>query len=686
MEAAPQARELRSYEWAPRYSTSRDDLIASFYQPAMERSAAYDRAVGFFRSSFYSVAGAATASFALRGGRIRLLCSPDLTADDARAIELGLSLRDAVDQAAQRELARILEHPLAQPAAQLLAALIAEKVLEIRFAVRHDPEGMFHDKVGIFVDSEGESVSFSGSINETWMAWHPLGNHESFEVFTSWGVERHRVIDHTEFFEGVWAGQLQGVRVYPAPEAFRAQLISLSPRREPRSFVASVATESPRPRSLFDHQLQAIENWREAGSRGILEHATGSGKTLTALHAIRDWIAEGRPALVIVPSTLLLEQWFAEAKRELSQLEPHILLAGGGNNEWRKGMLLQTYTGDGNAPRLTVATVQTACSERFIEAVRGGEHLMMVADEVHTVGSATHRDVLEIESGPRLGLSATPVRMRDPVGTAAIFDYFGAVVPPVVTIHDAIAAGRLCPYQYEVHLVRLSEDEATEYRRLSAKIGAAIASHGRPTGSDYVDHLLIQRARVIKRAAAKARRACEIVDRGYREGERWLVYCDDQTQVRTVLGLLREKKIDAFEYHTSMRGDRNATMDRFRRFGGVLVAIRCLDEGVDIPEVTHAVIVASSRNSREFIQRRGRVLRRSAGKHFAYVEDLLIEPPPVPADSSRDPFSSLAEAELARAVTFAKDASNAAIRTRLARWCLEWGVDPDELDALQDDD
>jgi superfamily II DNA or RNA helicase len=686
MEAAPQTRGLRSHEWAPRYSTSSDDLIASFYQPALERSAAYERAVGFFRSSFYSVAGAATASFALRGGRIRLLCSPDLTEDDARAIELGLSLRDAVDQAAQRELARILEHPLAQPAAQLLAALIAEKVLEIRFAVRQDPEGMFHDKIGIFIDSEGESVSFSGSINETWMAWHPLGNHESFEVFTSWGVDHQRVTDHTEFFEQVWAGQLRGVKVYPAPEAFRSKLISLSARREPRKFVASIATDSQRPRSLFDHQLQAIENWRQTGSRGILQHATGSGKTLTALHAIRDWIAEGRPALVIVPSTLLLQQWFAESKRELSQLEPHILLVGGGNNEWRNGMLLQTYTGEGNAPRLTVATLQTACSERFIEAVRGGAHLMMVADEVHTLGSGAHRAVLKVESGPRLGLSATPVRMRDAEGTTAIFDYFGPVVPPVVTIRDAIATGRLCPYQYEVHLVHLSEDEQTEYRRLSAKIGAAIGAAGSPTGADYVDYLLIQRARVIKRAVAKASRASEIVERGYREGERWLVYCDDQTQVRTVLGLLREKKIDAFEYHTSMRGDRDATMDRFRRFGGVLVAIRCLDEGVDIPEVTHALIVASSRNSREFIQRRGRVLRRSPGKHFAYVEDLLVEPPPAPADSAKDHFSSLAEAELARAVIFAKDASNAAIRTRLARWCLEWGLDPDELNALQSDD
>jgi superfamily II DNA or RNA helicase len=124
-------------------------------------------------------------------------------------------------------------------------------------------------------------------------------------------------------------------------------------------------------------------------------------------------------------------------------------------------------------------------------------------------------------------------------------------------------------------------------------------------------------------------------------------------------------------------------MDRFRTFGGVLVAIRCLDEGVDIPEVSHAVIVASSRNTREFVQRRGRVLRRSPGKHFAYIEDLLVEPPQPSADAKKDPFSSLAEAELARAMIFAKDASNAAVRTQLGRLCLTWGVDPN---ALPDDD
>lgn len=684
MEAVRQAEGLRSYEWAPRYSTSRDDLIATFYRPVMERSATYDRAVGFFRSSFYTIAGSATASFALRGGRIRLLCSPDLTEEDALAIERGLSMRETVDRAAQRELSRILEHPLAQPAAQLLAALVAERALEIRFAIRRGHAGMFHDKVGIFVDSQGNSLSFSGSINETWRAWHPLGNHESFEVFTSWGVDYQRVIDHAEFFEQAWVGRLPGVKTYPASDAFREKLVTRAAKQEPRRVVASVANEVQPPRSLFDHQLQAIENWDAAEGRGILQHATGSGKTLTALHAIRDWIAEGRPALVIVPSTLLLEQWYAEAKRELAQLDPNILLVGGGHNEWRKGLLLPTYTENGDAPRLTIATVQTACTERFIGSVRGGKHLMMVADEVHTVGSSKFRNVLEIQSGPRLGLSATPVRMRDEEGTAAIVGYFGPVVPPIVTIHDAIAAGRLCQYQYDVHVVQLTEDEVEEYKDLTAKLGAALGAAGGQGGS-YVDYLAIQRARVVKRAEAKIPVASATVLRRYHEGEHWLVYCDNQQQVQLILRSLREANVDAFEYHTSMRGDRDATMDRFRRFGGVLVAIRCLDEGVDIPEVTHAVIVASSKNSREFIQRRGRVLRTSPGKHFAYIDDLLVQPPAADPEAEKSPFASLAEAEIARAVTFAKDASNAAIRTRLAGLCIEWGIDQDQLDALSDD-
>jgi superfamily II DNA or RNA helicase len=667
---------LKSREWESRYSTSSDDLVRDFYNPALDRSVLYDRAVGYFRSSFYSVAGAATASFALRGGRIRMLCSPELTAEDADAIKRGLALRDVIGRSARRELDRILEHPLSTRAVETLAALVADGAMEIRFGVRDKGRGIFHDKVGVFTDADKDALSFCGSINETWQAWHPFGNHESFEVFRSWvSADEDRVADHVDYFQQLWDGKAEGVEVYEAPRAFQERLLTYAPQTG--RALTQIDTPGVRPRPLLDHQALAIENWHAAGGRGILQHATGSGKTITALHAIRDWLAEGKPALVLVPSILLLEQWFAEAEREIGVLEPNILRAGGGHDGWRSGNLLEVFTEPGEAPRLTI---QTASAPGFVDRIRGGDHLLIVADEVHRLGSPTAQAALQIPSGPRLGLSATPKRSGDPDGTAAILSYFGPIVEPVVTLADAIAAGRLCPYEYHVHLVSLSADETDEYQALTTKIGQAFGAAETPSGgSSYLQHLLIQRARLIKTAAAKTPAAAAIVVEGFLENQHWLVYCDNQAQVRDVLEILRAARIDAFEYHTGMTGDRDATMQRFRGFGGVLVAIRCLDEGVDLPEVTHAVIVASSQNTREFIQRRGRVLRAAPGKRLAIVHDLLVTPPTYTGERERSPFASLAEAELARAATFAQDAVNASTRVRLAGLCMEWNIDLERL-------
>src|SRR5688572_23319653 len=122
---------LRSTEWLPRYSSSRNDLIADFYAKALDRSIQYDRAVGYFRSSFYSLTASATARFALADGTIRLACAPELTEDDLAALERGLEAREIIDAAVQRELSRILESPMSYTAIQLLGALVATRALEM---------------------------------------------------------------------------------------------------------------------------------------------------------------------------------------------------------------------------------------------------------------------------------------------------------------------------------------------------------------------------------------------------------------------------------------------------------------------------------------------------------------------------------------------------------------------------
>lgn len=684
-------RALRTWSWADRYSTGQNDLVEEFYRPALERAHRYDRATGYFRSSFYALTRDVVASFARRGGRIRLICSPDLAEDDVAAIAAGADARERADAAFRRELERVLDNPHAATGSELLAAMYALGVIEIRLALR-ESGGIFHDKFGVFKDDFGDAVSFAGSVNETWKAWHPYGNHESFEVFTSWGAEAKRPLAHTAHFETLWNGTEAGVAVIQPSGKSLERLVAQTPPH-PEATVEEAARRSdvitqPSKRTsriLFDHQRQALAEWRRSGRRGILEHATGSGKTVTALHAVREHVSEGNPALVVVPSVLLADQWEAEATRELKDVDPAILRAGGGHVKWRS--LLGPFTVPDGQPRIVIATLATASSEPFLKRLEPGEHLMVVCDEVHTAGAAKASAIFGVASGPRLGLSATPRRAGDPAGTRRILEYFKRIIQPPFTLADAIAAGRLTPYRYYVHTVALTSDEIDEWNELTTRIRRLAAQHEHQTPladlEPALKHLLIKRARLAKNAAAKTDVAVETVAREYESGHRWLIYCDNTRQVETICGLLKEASVPASPYYADMPGDKAATLDRFVRDGGALVAVRCLDEGVDIPSVTHACIIASSRNPREFVQRRGRVLRRHPEKRSAVVHDLFVLPPKGDDVSS---FESLVLSELARAYEFAGHAVNPAVELQVRRIALEYGIDVDGRAAQDYDD
>ncbi len=162
----------------------------------------------------------------------------------------------------------------------------------------------------------------------------------------------------------------------------------------------------------------------------------------------------------------------------------------------------------------------------------------------------------------------------------------------------------------------------------------------------------------------------------YQEGEKWLVYCEDKTQLGEVLERIKALKLHVNEYHTSMESDMDATLAWYRKHGGILVSIRCLDEGVDIPDISHALILASSQNPRQFIQRRGRVLRRSPGKHFAVLHDAIVVP--VDAENESDQMP-LVKSEFCRAIEFAEGAINKSSSIELMRIAEDLGLDINDL-------
>ena len=663
------------------YRSLKEDPVKEFYRSCLLNAVSYKRAVGYFRSTVYNVIGASIVEFARRGGRTELICSPELSGEDIDSIALGYAHKsDVVGEKLSQQIEALLAVKETAFNTRVLATLISVGALEMKVAIRADRKGLYHEKIGVFSDGIGNAVSFKGSANETWSGWHVQGNFESIEVFCGWrgGLEAERVMKHKAHFDALWAEHDLDVEVF----SFPTEAVTHLNKAAFKDLDAVDPTDIPsaeKRRTPLPHQDTAVSAWLSRGCRGILEHATGSGKTFTALMAIRRHIDVGKPALVVVPSRLLLDQWASEIKDELS--EAALLLAGAGNNAWRAPHRLKGMTGADTAlgGRIVLATMQTASMDAFRDAVTDGEHLLLVADEVHQIGSPQHARIMTLDAGSRLGLSATPIRYGDPEGTRRILEYFGGVIPPPITLADAIGTGRLVPYEYFPHALNLTAQEADEWRDYTDRIRREVVRQKpdeagfRPL-SEKAKMLLIQRSRIAKKATTKVRLGCDVIKAHFEKDQSWLVYCEDADQLGQVIAALRQEGMDPVEYHSRMEGDRAATMSWFRSFGGILVSIRCLDEGVDIPDVSHALILASSQNPRQFIQRRGRVLRRAPDKHLAILHDAIVTP--VSADDEPEQISLL-RSELVRAIEFADHAINkgagaeCAARARNRSWrCL----------------
>lgn len=671
-------RNLSALELSSHYRTGERDPVSGFYKPCLDCAVTYNRAVGYFRSSIFAIVGQPFLDFARRGGKARFICSPSITEEDAQAIASGyLQRNDAVEQAISRDIDALLSDPAAGHRAKLLATFIKFGVLDIKVAIRSGGNGIYHEKIGVFDDGRGHQVSFLGSANETWSAWHAEGNHESIEVFRSWlPADEVRVLSHQKIFDLLWKGETPGVDTVDFPDAqHRKLLTAAAPGLDDPEIDPPQSTESRR-RRLLPHQANAIDLWEKAGRRGVFEHATGSGKTFTAIEAIKKHLANGEPAIVLVPSQLLHEQWKREILEEIP--DASVLMAGGGHVRWKERGRLRSHTSPGlGMNQVVVATMQTASTDAFINGITQGDHLLIVADEIHQIGSPKNSLALAIRTGASLGLSATPIRYGDPEGTQRIFDRFGPVIPPAITLQDAITAGRLVNYEYFPHAVHLSDDESALWKKITRQISFELAKAKKKDGTggltDKAKMLLIQRSRIAKKAKVKTGLATGVIKKEYQEGQSWLVYCEDSGQLDEMLFKLRDAGLRPLEYHSNMSGDKVEALNWFKKYGGVLVSIKCLDEGVDIPAVSHAFILASSQNPRQFIQRRGRVLRKSTGKDLAVIHDAIV----VPVDpESEGEQISLLKAELLRALEFSDSSLNKGAGADLRRIALEMGIDP----------
>lgn len=651
------------------YSTSYDDLLNDFYIPCLQNSVSYKRRAGYFNSGLIAIAPLAFARFVQNGGRMQLICNPSLKESDYEAIlDSDGTLLKGKETAYQDLLTIHHSDGLGNSLVNALSSLIASKIIDLKILVRTNQNGIFHDKLGIFSDGKNE-ISFAGGANETAAAWLKDYNHENFEAFCSWKDESEirRISRHKTEFDLMWNVAPVGFE-FVAPSEVRDLVYKVAPPGEPEVSLEQIRREiqsktkktittynSDRSiKSLQDHQIAVINSWKNSGNRGIICFATGGGKTLTAISIIRDHINHGKPVLVLVPSLLLQKQWQSEIENEIE--DPTIILFGGGFSALRREAILREASTQGS--NIILSTYQTAVSKSFLRSIKLNENLLIVCDEVHTAGQPEFNKFLQLSfSGPRLGLSATPERYGDLEGTSRIFEYFGEKLQPLFTIADAIKVGRLVPYEYDYETVSLTAIEFSEWLEITKRIGMAAAMTADKGNKQLLERLLQIRSNIVKEAENKIGYVVKILKANFQEGDRWLIYCNNQYQLKTVREALNGFGEKVYDYHIAMPGSKDETLQFFADNGGIMLAINCLDEGIDIPQINKAIIIASSTNPRQFIQRRGRVLRSYKDKYKAKIWDVLVTNPN---------GDLLAVSEAKRALIFAQTSESSMTKVKLA--------------------
>lgn len=647
--------------------TSSADLITDFFIPLLSQSVKYDRGVGFFSSGWIARAAEGMTSFARNSGKARWITSPILSAKDFEALKTGEEARrnPLLHDVLKRNL-DVLERDLRSDTLSALAWMIADCILEFRLALpRGRLDGEFHDKFGVFTDGEGNRVSFNGSYNDSIQG---LRNYESLKVFVSWRSEYANLVDSdNNRFERLWCGQDPNVQVFEIPEAIHERIIRLRTEERPYPMprMLHIGAESmlslPKTLALRDYQDEAINAWFDGGKRGFLEMATGAGKTITALAAsVRLFEREKRLAVIVTcPFQHLVDQWDEEGK----EFGYRSILAYQNKNDWIDDLnhkVMEFNAGDQRFISV-ITTHATFCSDDFQATIARLEGpTLLVADEAHHLGAEESRLRLPLRVHFRLALSATPNRWFDEEGTAFLREYFGETVYSFPL--DKAIGTCLTLYYYYPHLVELTDEELLRYGKLSSQI-AKLVNRKDEKSQDHLKMLLIRRAELLNKAVNKLACLSQLIDEEA-DLKHTLFYCAPEQidKVSQLLGLEKGLMVSQFTNRESMNKRRELLAGFAEGRWQALVAMHCLDEGVDVPSTRAAYILASSGNPREFIQRRGRILRRAEGKAHATIHDLIAAPPRASsadfADATFASERSIVRHELARFKEFAGLALN----------------------------
>ena len=716
---------LKDCDWSldRDYKTGSENEPLQFYLDGLANSNEFSLLLGYFSSSAINLLSVGFATFISKGGKMRMVINHLLSAKDKEAIfkvednpnEIRVfDLTDIVS------LGRVLDE-YDTHFFECLAYLISEKRIEIKVIKPRNGKGIAHYKSGVFSDGQ-DAVGYQASCNFTYYGLSE--NIEQLEAFLSWenGRSNKLIKKQLKLIDDYFAEKDEDVEYISAREIEvvlkdrfgkkdinellvqeeqllkKKQSLILNPKL--KKTIAKLFSEIekirrtpkfPYPQGPRDYQIEAYNNWVANNYKGIFAMATGTGKTITSLNCVLYEYQKNKNevyhAFILVPTITLVEQWADEAK----SFNFTDVIKVSSRTKW-ESLLATTLSTDKRIPTsfIIIGTYASFIRERFNKyAKRLPKDTIFIADEAHNIGSKSVIDGLKVMTlEKRIGLSATPKRIYDPEGSEAMERFFGDAEPYTYSfsMEKAITDGVLCQYDYHPHLVRLTSEELEEYAEITKKLARLYSTSGDSfENNEIAERLLLKRKRVIHKAKNKLPKTLEILKERYEEEatleytfvyvpEGYTINVEDSDEVKET----NEENLRIINQYTSAIGnidtnilvnqfvsgmsDRDEILNQFKQGKiQVIASMKCLDEGVDIPRAEHAIFCSSTGNPRQFIQRRGRILRKHPDKHKATIHDLVVIPDLSMSSKASETYSlerNLVKKEIERVMYFASLSEN----------------------------
>lgn len=676
-----------------RYRSEIHNFPRDFLIPVLSQTEIYKRGTGYFSTSSLIQLSVGLFEMAKNDGKIQLVCSPNLDKKDIEAIDYGYRNRDEVITEA---LLNGFQDPVThfeEERLNLVATLISSGNLDLKIAFLEDDDGfrLYHEKIAVFIDSDGNHISYTGSANESENGLD--GNFESLYTFCSWKdrsqIEAVRVAE--DDFDQMWNNETVKLHVIDFPDIVVQKLmkykkpsgVSWNTDEEEYGYRAYLKSQQkfkvPEGVVMHDYQEDAVQEWQVQKYRGIFDMCTGAGKTYTALYGmvqLAKALDEKLAVFIVCPYIHLVSQWEEDVVKWCSV---PILIAHSKspNTSWKQDLLkaYKRFRKDEN-PFVCITTNDSFAGEeiqQYVVRFNESQNVLLIVDEAHNFGSGQMIKVMPWNMNYRIALSATIKRHMDKTGTNKINEFFGSKCIEY-TLDRAIEERNLVHYDYIPIPIALSDYELTKYRQLSKRLKQyIIVKNGKMKISEAGKSIIYQRTRLLAGAENKIDLLMNLFS-DYKNENNILVYCgatsvedDDTGEIVRQIDLVTKKlqtdyqmSVKRFTAEENLKERQNIKTYFAQGMYQVITAIKCLDEGVNIPGIKTAFIMSSSRNPKEFVQRRGRLLRKSDNKKKAVIYDFITLPRELdnalPEDIEED--KTIIVGEIARMIEFGRLSDN----------------------------